>query len=95
MASLAILICEVGRRDKAQCTDQLQAVLRKLLEPYQEKITWIRTEQGKMQQEIKEQQINMYIYDYANDYIALITELFIHCEELAQEPFDPRFPLDV
>lgn len=37
----------------------------------------------------------MYIYDYANDYIALITELFIHCEELAQEPFDPRFPLDV
>lgn len=37
----------------------------------------------------------MYIYDYANDYINLITELFVNCEDLVQEPFDPRLPLDV
>lgn len=35
------------------------------------------------------------MYDYANDYINLMTELFVNCEELVQEPFDPRLPLDI
>ena len=38
--------------------------------------------------------INKYIYNGANDYLILMSELFANCDALQQEPYDPRIPLE-
>ena len=43
---------------------------------------------------IEEKDINTYVYSCANNYISLITEFVINCEELIEEPLDPRYSLE-
>ena len=71
-------------------------IVGKLVEAFKERIEWIRKEQSLMQEgkKIEEKQINTYIYNCANHSIALMTELVVNCEDLMEEPLDPRFPLE-
>ena len=86
LGGLASLICVVADHDEALATQLMLQVLRKFIQPLSEKIEWIKTEQEKLGQPIKEEQINEYILNSTVDHLELIGALIKESQGLIREP---------
>lgn len=96
LASIGSLICSVADTSEQQCTAYLQIVIKKMIQPLDENIKWMRTEQAKANGKIQAEKINKYIYDSTCEYLDLIGEFCKSCNPLIREygtvsPFEPIF----
>ena len=79
LASLAVLICRGADEDSEKCTQYMLMIIKKFIEPLNEKVQWIKAEQAKAVVNITEKQLDKKEYDRTVDHIDLIGEFVKGC----------------
>jgi hypothetical protein len=89
IGSLGVLACQIGEENPDLCTENLKVVLSYITKPLLHNIEYIKTEQGKLDRRIVEDDVNMYVFTYTCEQLELLSEFVKSCQALIREPDSP------